>query len=517
MGTRTSILQTISAWIDDPNEPPIYWLSGMAGIGKSTIAHTIAEQEDKKHRLGASFFFSRAEADRRNHLLVYPTIAYQLAGFNDSLRESIVQALETDADIGGRQMQKQFDHLIAGPLSKLKLPGKTILFVLDALDECDLATGAVEILTRCAVELPRISKEIGVSLKLFLTSRPELHIHDQFNERSLQGAFNSFVLHDAEQSVVRADIELFLTQRLGDLAIHYRVSQPWPTAEEIKALALRSDNLFVFASTTINFIGGVKSGRALQHRLDRLLKPDPNNSTSAYAQLDALYCQVLVDAENELEETLPNPKETFRKVLETIVLLLNPLPVTSLAELLSLEMDDVLTATQDLRSILIIPDDPTSSKTIHIFHPSFYDFITSTGRDSKGFMIATIHAGGREGVCVMAYFPDGQRIATGDETGRITVWSTSTGAEIVSMQEQEYGSKRKIESLAVSGDGSRIASLHQRIYQPKQINLWDATAGGGSLLGKIGGPVSTIQSIAFSPIEMILASVASDGTLQTWD
>ncbi|KAG8957532.1 hypothetical protein FRC05_009832, partial [Tulasnella sp. 425] len=119
-GTRKDILKKISAWIDDPNTRPIFWLSGMAGIGKSTIAHTIAEQEDKKHRLAASFFFSRDEDGRRNPNFVYPTIAFQLAGFDSSLREPIAQALEQDADIGLATMQKQFEHLIAGPLAKLK-------------------------------------------------------------------------------------------------------------------------------------------------------------------------------------------------------------------------------------------------------------------------------------------------------------------------------------------------------------------------------------------------------------
>ncbi|KAG8946414.1 hypothetical protein FRC04_011860 [Tulasnella sp. 424] len=388
-GTRNSILQEISAWIDDPNAPPIFWLSGMAGIGKSTIAHTIAEQEDKKHRLGASFFFSRDEADRRNPHLVYPTIAFQLAGFDTSLRGPIAQAVERDADIGLAIMQKQFEHLIAGPLAKLKVSAETILFVLDALDECRPASGALEILSRWALELPKISAQVGIPLKVLITSRPELHIHDQFNSSSFRLISQSFVLHDIEKSVVRADIELFLTKRLADLATRHRVGQSWPSVAEVNALVSRSDNLFIFASTTVNFIGGVKSGRSLQHRLDRLLKPDPNDTTSAFAQLDALYYQVLEDAESDLEETIPDAGRTFRLVLETIVLLLDPFTSTSLAALLSLRNDDVLTAVQDLHSILVIPPDPDSSEPIRFFHPSFSDFVTGPGRLSGRFCIAS--------------------------------------------------------------------------------------------------------------------------------
>ncbi|KIO16048.1 hypothetical protein M407DRAFT_34320 [Tulasnella calospora MUT 4182] len=388
-GTRQSILQDISAWIDDVSAPPIFWLSGMAGIGKSTIAHTIAEQEDKKHRLGASFFFSRDEADRHNPHLVYPTIAFQLAGFDSSLREPITQALEQDADVGHAMMQKQFEQLIAGPLEKFKGKAETIVFVLDALDECNPASGAIEILARWALGLPKISNQVGVMLKVLITSRPELHIHDQFNYSSLRLISQSFVLHDIEKSVVNADIQLFLMGRLADLAVLHRVAQPWPTVAEINSLASSSDNLFIFASTTVNFIGGARNGRSLQHRLDQSLRPDLSKRTSTFAQLDALYLRVIETAENDLEETLPNSTETFRLVLETIVLLLDPLPPASLAGLLSLHPDDALTSIQDLRSVLVIPINSDSAEPIRFFHPSFYDFITTPGRGSERFFIQT--------------------------------------------------------------------------------------------------------------------------------
>ncbi|KIO19223.1 hypothetical protein M407DRAFT_31150 [Tulasnella calospora MUT 4182] len=226
-------------------------------------------------------------------------------------------------------------------------------------------------------------------LKVLITSRPELHIHDQFNYSSLRLSSQSFVLHDIEKSVVNADIQLFLMGRLADLAVLHRVAQPWPTVAEINSLASSSDNLFIFASTTVNFIGGARNGRSLQHRLDQSLRPDLSQRTSTFAQLDALYLRVLETAENDLEETVPNSTETFRLVLETIVLLLDPLPPASLAGLLSLHPDDALTSIQDLRSVLVIPINPDSAEPIRFFHPSFYDFITTPGRGSERFFIQT--------------------------------------------------------------------------------------------------------------------------------
>ena len=74
-GTRTAILDEIELWIRDFDKPPVYWLNGLAGTGKSTIAQTIAERTFADGRLGASFFCSRDFEDRRNLQSIFPTLA----------------------------------------------------------------------------------------------------------------------------------------------------------------------------------------------------------------------------------------------------------------------------------------------------------------------------------------------------------------------------------------------------------------------------------------------------------
>jgi hypothetical protein len=76
-GTRTALLDEITAWASSPDGEGkcIFWLNGMAGTGKSTIARTVAGNFKKNSLLGASFFFKWGEAGRGDARKFFPTLA----------------------------------------------------------------------------------------------------------------------------------------------------------------------------------------------------------------------------------------------------------------------------------------------------------------------------------------------------------------------------------------------------------------------------------------------------------
>jgi phage/plasmid-associated DNA primase len=76
--TRSRILQIIRRWADE-DERAVCWLHGPAGTGKSTIAHTIAEEYSRQGRLAATFFFSRKKGEREDINKLIPTLTYQFA------------------------------------------------------------------------------------------------------------------------------------------------------------------------------------------------------------------------------------------------------------------------------------------------------------------------------------------------------------------------------------------------------------------------------------------------------
>jgi hypothetical protein len=170
-GTRTEILQKIKAWAQEQDEKPIFWLNGLAGTGKSTIARTVAREHYDIGRLAASFFFSRGGGDLAHADKFFLTIAAQLARTIPNLHSHISTSIRDHDNVSGLTLRDQWNDLIKKPLSKLG-PGcrqSPMLIVIDALDECE-GDDDVCFLLKLLMEMRDITT---IQLRVFITSRPE--------------------------------------------------------------------------------------------------------------------------------------------------------------------------------------------------------------------------------------------------------------------------------------------------------------------------------------------------------
>src|SRR5882757_3911873 len=132
-GTRKEILLQLEHWLADERDRRVFWLNGLAGTGKSTIAQTFAGMSFADGRLGASFFCSRDFENRSNLQAILPTLAFQLAYQYPLFREELLPVLRASPDVGRESLCSQMEKLIVGPL---KATGIQTLLVVDALDEC---------------------------------------------------------------------------------------------------------------------------------------------------------------------------------------------------------------------------------------------------------------------------------------------------------------------------------------------------------------------------------------------
>jgi predicted alpha/beta-fold hydrolase len=75
-GTRQTLLAELTAWFEnaEPSAPRVFWLNGLAGTGKTTVARTMADWAHQRGRLAATFFFSRNIDATRVPSAIIPTL-----------------------------------------------------------------------------------------------------------------------------------------------------------------------------------------------------------------------------------------------------------------------------------------------------------------------------------------------------------------------------------------------------------------------------------------------------------
>jgi hypothetical protein len=377
--TRVDLLQEIHAWADDNDGRFIYWLSGLAGTGKSTIARTVARMYFENGQLGASFFFSRGGGDVGNASRFFTTIAVQLARRSPSLQRLICDAVTQNADIATQSLGDQWRQLVLGPLSKLNdshNPSSSVV-VIDALDECDNDEDIRIILTLLA-QARTLSK---VRLRIFLTSRPETPIRYGFRQLP-ETEHQDYILHHISRSIVDHDIVIFVRYNLGLIGQKKpALGASWPGDQTVNQLVQIASGLFIWAATACRFIQEVERVPVIKKRLETILKAGSwTTEGQPQKHLDDIYTTVLRNSVprkcsyEEKEECLA----MLRLILGSIVTLLSPLSVHALGTLLNVqfvELDDCL---EDLHAILDIPTE--DNRPLRVHHPSFRDFLLNKDR-----------------------------------------------------------------------------------------------------------------------------------------
>src|SRR5882672_528913 len=78
--TREPVLRDILQWAKSrQHSPPVYWLNGQAGTGKTAIATSISNRLATDGWLCGTFFFRRDEEELCQPDHVFSSVAYQMA------------------------------------------------------------------------------------------------------------------------------------------------------------------------------------------------------------------------------------------------------------------------------------------------------------------------------------------------------------------------------------------------------------------------------------------------------
>ena len=382
--TRMRLLEELYEWVCEqtvePFPRPVCVLVGKAGTGKSTIASEFSRRLGEDGRLGASFFFTRGVQDLNSPRKFFSTISSQLARSQPALRIPVINAAREHMQIAVLQrLQKEFEDLVDKPLSALPPSHPLIFVVVDALDECteegpELIPTLIRLLLSCATRP-------GSPLRVFLTSRPEPHyIHEVFTTPNLSLHISAIDIHDFRDEV-DYDIKQLIRSRLNE----HQTSKAWSDADPsvVPSLVRKSDGLFVYARTAVDFILSDLSD--LSSRYLDLLSLE---TAVGLTDLDELYRTVLRNVLPPQDRYYTKPQERLKRILGYLAALqdsegLSPAALESLTGMPAVESVPILNR---LRSVIFFDRDSHESP-FRIIHATFREFLVNPLRAGSDFYV----------------------------------------------------------------------------------------------------------------------------------
>ena len=364
IGTRVDVLSKFVAWVkEDPMA--IFWLAGMAGTGKTSIAVSLCRElrNDPAVCFGGAFFCSRSGGSiaRTDVRRILPTLAAQLADQSPEFAEALVEELEKDRNLGHKPVVDQIGPLLQKPLAALTSPSsRSVVFLIDALDECSNERELAQFLKLLA------DFTCDTKVKFILTSRPELHIRDTPISNPIHNTI--LQLHTISVGEVTSDIQLYIRTTLKEAA----PDATWYTDRDIGALVFLCSGLFIFASTVLLYVLDPDDDDERQDRLHRVTSAAAT-CTAATAAVDEIYGLVLTEASKPGKMDSVD-LEKMKSILACILTARAPLSVEGLAALMEIKPGRLRASLRRLHSLVHLPADDRKVG-LRTLHASFGDYI----------------------------------------------------------------------------------------------------------------------------------------------
>jgi hypothetical protein len=374
LGTRENIIEEIVQWVNSPNgddTPRIFFLAGVAGSGKSAIAHAIAKLFDEQKRLGSSYCFNRADQVNCRPGNLLSTIALDIADIDLHWKTSLRNTVK-----GNRSLQttlsatEQFRNFILEPAKVLTTVGP-ILVIIDGFDESAEPPSRRALLTVLSKDV----SDLPSNFRFFITARPERDIVKAFSGKP--HIFCKY-MNAIDELSNKADITLFIETQLSGIR---SLELQWPNKNWCHMLTESSGGLFLWASMACRAIAEGTTGLQETELLIRFV--------SSVDGLDGLYLELLRRAFDEEDDTIVC---RFKLVMGRILATKEPLSVSAHSELqgegepaklmeLILPGLGSLLSGVDQQDILVRP-----------LHASFFDFLTDPKRSKSYFVDLSEHA-----------------------------------------------------------------------------------------------------------------------------
>ena len=359
-GTRQSLLNQITDWVankssrEDALQKNAYWLYGSPGIGKTSLAHSICASLHERNHLAAAFFCRRDDPNLSEPINILPTFIYELAIHFPPFRTIVAKHLRDDPKLTPESLKGSLflDFIRSLP----RHPEHTLVFVIDALDECGDAQSRPRLLKVLANAAAQASW-----LKIIITSRAEVDIQHFFDTLTQ----SSYLLYDlATDQEASTDLRAFARSQFDLVATRWHLDIPWPEESDFNRVLSRANGLFIYVKTLVL-------------SLERYEDPEESMKEalqdSAETGLESLYTLY----SNILKTQIVHKKAEFQRMIG-VLLTTSPyraLCDETIAELAGVKPNLVKRWVDALSSLLY--RDEAANRGIRVRHLSVYDFFVS--------------------------------------------------------------------------------------------------------------------------------------------
>ena len=390
-GTRHEILDEITSWINntEDNTSRVLWLHGEAGMGKSSIAHTIADRFKKLGRLGSCYCFDRNQMAEQRDKKIFTTIARDLADRDKQMRRELATAIHQDTSLKHTtDILQQWKELIMKPAKKFsETMAGPIVIMIDALDESGAAASRQHLLRILAGKLDddeSLITKLPPHIRILVTSRPSPDITNALiNVEHVKSKSMSSISPESS----RRDILRYVSRELSGL-------KGIEVEDASDTLTAASDRLFEWARLACAYIkGDDDAGLSVKERFEAVITHDRENHVPL---LDSMYKLTLQTVFPPGQDKRSTRLDRFRSVMAQILGTAEPLPLGPLSCMRHHFLDEGLQKI-DIDLILkpmgaLLSGTTDSSVVIRPLHASFSDFLTDKDRSGEFYIdLSHIH------------------------------------------------------------------------------------------------------------------------------
>lgn len=355
-------------------------LTGPAGIGKTALQQTIAEQCAALGILASSFFFSYTDPTRNTVACLIATIAYQLGLKNADLRDLIAASVQEDPLIFAKTVTSQLESLVVGPLKRLQSDHDGPLsfphaILVDGVDECRAQDhGQVLLAIRNIVE-----SIAPIPFRIFVASRPEQVILEALGPGGeLQGL--AYQVELGEDGNTTKNIRRMLQRRLLELHVS-------PSAGDLDRVARAASGRYVYAATVVRYVKTPHASPEEKWRAVVAWASAGGGGASPLAPRDPLHVLYggILSLARESYEQESGKSPGFMLLLMALITAAKPGDILlgfhygCLARLFGLDEGFVERLAMNIGALVTISTDTDAASSVKFYHKSCQDFL----EDSK--------------------------------------------------------------------------------------------------------------------------------------